>query len=115
MDVPHAAKLCGSYWCRDVAKLMDNYRSVAKPEVKSGETVLFWSDEWEVDYSRVPLQQIFPRLFSFAKDEKISVRDMVMLQHRSEEFHLPLSSQAYDEYMLIQQFTRRFGFKGGWM
>jgi hypothetical protein len=82
---------------------MDNYRAVAKPDVKSGETILIWADEWEVDNSRIPLQPRFPCLFSYAKDEKISVRDMVKLLDRSEEFHLPLSSQAYDEFLIIQQ------------
>jgi hypothetical protein len=56
LDVPHAAKLCGSYWWRDLAKMMDNCHAVAKPVVKSGETILFWVDEWEIDNSRIPLQ-----------------------------------------------------------
>jgi hypothetical protein len=45
-DVPHVAKLCGSYWWKDVAGLMDKYRFVAKPDVKIGESVLCWTDEW---------------------------------------------------------------------
>jgi hypothetical protein len=49
---------------------MDQYRSFATPHVGSGETVLFWSDEWEVDGSTTPLSQRFARLFSFAKDDK---------------------------------------------
>jgi hypothetical protein len=67
LDAPHAAKLCGSYWWRDIAKLMDNFHAVAKPDVKIGETILFWADEWEVDNSRIPLQQRFPRLFLFCQ------------------------------------------------
>jgi hypothetical protein len=101
-EVPHAAKACGSYWWKDLIKLMDQYRGFAKPEVKSGETVLFWSDAWELDSSTVPLRDRFPRLFSFAKDSKISVRDMVQLQHRAEEFYLPFSAKAYDEFILLQ-------------
>jgi hypothetical protein len=101
-EVPHAAKACGSYWWKDLIKLMDQYRGFAKPEVKSGETVLFWSDAWELDSSTVPLRDRFPSLFSFAKDSKISVRDMVQLQHRAEEFYLPFSARAYDEFILLQ-------------
>jgi hypothetical protein len=101
-DVPHAAKLCGSYWWRDVAALMDNYRSVARPDVKSGETVLFWTDAWNFDESTITLSERFPRLFSFAKDDKISVRDMALMIDRSEEFHRPLSAQAYEEFCFIQ-------------
>jgi hypothetical protein len=40
-DVPHAAKACGSYWWRDLIRLMDQYRSFATPHVGSGETILF--------------------------------------------------------------------------
>jgi hypothetical protein len=102
LDVPHAAKLCGSYWWRDVAALMDKYRSIAKPEVKSGETVLFWTDVWNFDDSENSLSERFHRLFSFVKDDKISVRDMVMLIDRTEEFYRPLSAQAYEEFCFIQ-------------
>jgi hypothetical protein len=101
-DVPHAAKVCGSYWWRDLIRLMDQYRSFATPHVGTGETVLFWSDEWEVDGSTTPLSQRFAHLFSFAKDDKISVRDMVMLRDRTKEFHLPLSGRAYDEFIALQ-------------
>jgi hypothetical protein len=103
LDVPHAAKACGSYWWRDLISLLDNYRNIDKPTVKSGETILLWLDEWEVDGSTIPLRQHFPRLFSFSKDDKISVRDMVMLRDRTEEFHLPLSGMAYEELMVLQK------------
>jgi hypothetical protein len=93
-DVPHAAKLCGSYWWRDVATLMDKYRSVVRPEVKSGETVLFWTDEWNFDGSGNSLSERPPRLFS--------VRDMSLLLDRSDEFHRSLSAQAYEEFCFIQ-------------
>ena len=39
-EVRHAAKLCGS--------LVDKYWLVAKPNVKSGDYVLVWSDAWEI-------------------------------------------------------------------
>jgi ubiquinone/menaquinone biosynthesis C-methylase UbiE len=32
-EVPHAAKACGSYWWKDLIKLMDQYRGFTKPEV----------------------------------------------------------------------------------
>jgi hypothetical protein len=77
-EVPHAAKSYGSYWWRDVAKPMDKYRNVAKLEVHCGDS-LFWSDEWEVNGSREPLRDRFDRLFSYVRDDKILVRDMILL------------------------------------
>jgi hypothetical protein len=101
-EVPHAAKSCGSYWWRHLTKLMDKYRTVAKPEFHCGDTILFWSDEWEINGSREPLRDRFGRLFSYAKDDKISLRDMMLLQDKFEEFHLPLSGRAYDELMILE-------------
>jgi hypothetical protein len=86
---------------------MEQYRGIAKPDAKSGETILFWSDEWEVDISRIALRDRFPILFSFAKDDKISVRDMIQMQNRAEEFHLPLSSTAYEDFLLLQGWLDR--------
>jgi hypothetical protein len=87
---------------------MDSYRSLAKPVMKSGETVLFWPDEWEINNSTTPLHQRFPRLFSFVKDDKISVRDMILLRDRAEELHLPLSGQAFDEFLVLQTWLQDF-------
>jgi hypothetical protein len=81
---------------------MDMYSSVARPEVKGGETMLFWADAWNFDGSANSLSERFPRLFSFAKDDKISVRDMVPLLDRLEEFYRPLSAHAYEEFCFIQ-------------
>ena len=63
--IPHDTTLCGSFWWRDVCKLMDNFRAVTEVDVRSGDTVLFWSDYWQIGNNHVPLQDRFPRLYSF--------------------------------------------------
>jgi hypothetical protein len=47
------------------------------------------------------LSQEFPRLFSFALDQNISLRDMVNLDNIEEHFYLPLSAQAFDEFTQV--------------
>jgi hypothetical protein len=42
--IPHAKKLCGSFWWRDVVRLVDNFRGVATVKHGKGDTFLFWSD-----------------------------------------------------------------------
>jgi hypothetical protein len=42
--IPHAEKLCGSFWWRDVVRLVDNFRGVAAIKHGKGDTFLFWSD-----------------------------------------------------------------------
>ena len=44
--VPHDTTLCGSFWWRDVSKLMDKFRVVTVVQVNIGDTSLFWKDCW---------------------------------------------------------------------
>ena len=97
-QVPHAVVSCGSFWWRDVMKLGEKYREIASPEIHCGSTVLFWKDKWEIGLSRTPLQERMAHLFSFAKDESCSVRDMAMSTDLLTQFHLPLSERAYVEF-----------------
>jgi hypothetical protein len=46
--VSHAEDLCGSFWWRDVLKLVDNFCGVASVKLGTGSTFLFWSDNWEI-------------------------------------------------------------------
>jgi hypothetical protein len=59
----------GSTMLWDVFKLVDLYRWIAPYKVGDGSTMLFWLDVWN-DHL---LQDKFPRLFSYAKNKSISV------------------------------------------
>jgi hypothetical protein len=89
-EVPHATNDKGSFWCKDILKLVDLFRGVASCQVGDGTTVLFWSDVWN-DHL---MQHQFPRLFSYAKNKNISVVQF-LLNNREAQFHLPLSEQAF--------------------
>jgi hypothetical protein len=80
---------------------MDRYRQVSKPDVHQGNSILFWLDEWEIGDSRVPLSTRFSKIFSYVKDAKISVREVVLLQDIAVELHIPLSERAHEEWQLI--------------
>lgn len=92
--VPQATILCGSFWWKHVFKLSDNYRALASATVNRGDSVLFWSDAWQVRGSSMPLRHKLPRLFSYDLDDKISVSDFYTCQDRSSYFQLPISQQA---------------------
>jgi hypothetical protein len=98
-DVPHATKDRGSFKWRDVLKLVYQFRGIASCKVGDGKTVLFWSDVWNENL----LQQRFPRLFSFAKNQNISVAQFVQNNHMEAQFHLPLSEQTYQWIILHLQ------------
>jgi hypothetical protein len=98
-EVPHASKDKGSFWWRDVQKLVDQFRGIATCTVGDGTSVLFWSDVWNGNL----LQQKFPRLFSFAKNKNILVAQFLMNNQLETQFHLPLSEQAFLEYQELQE------------
>jgi hypothetical protein len=93
-EVPHATKNKGSFWWRDVLKLVDLFRGIASCKIGDGSTILFWMDVWN-DHL---LQNEFPRLFSFAKNKKISVAQFLLNNSIEKQFHLPLLVQAFQEY-----------------
>ena len=39
--VPHASKRCGSFWWRDIMKLVEKYIPLCSVQVGSGDTALF--------------------------------------------------------------------------
>src|SRR6266540_3643166 len=49
-----------------------------------------------------PLCFRFPRLFSYVVDDKLTVAEVYMTTDRTSLFHLPMSSQAYEEFGLLQ-------------
>jgi hypothetical protein len=54
-EIPHASKDRGSFWWRDVLKLVDQFRGIAACTVGDGRSVLFWLDVWNGHF----LQQKF--------------------------------------------------------
>lgn len=64
---PHARNPIGSFWWKQIIKLHTEFISLASCKPKCGVSVLFWSDKWS-DYC---LKDKYPRLYSFAKKEKL--------------------------------------------
>jgi len=97
-QIPHATTDKGSFWWRDLLKLCDMFRGISSCIVGNGSTVLFWSDVWNNHL----LQEKFPRLYSYAKDKRISVAKFLENNTVMAQFHLPLSEQGHQEYMELQ-------------
>jgi hypothetical protein len=62
-------------------------------------TILFWEDLWN---KGIPAQQ-YPELFSFAYNSKLTIKEAKQKSHLLEIFHLPLSVQAYEQYLEISE------------
>ena len=96
--VPHAVVKSGSFWCRGVLGLAHEWCKLATCQVGNGHSTLFWEDNW----SGQVLPEKFPRLFSYAKNQMISVHDLMSSSQILDEFHLPLSVQAFHEFNEVQ-------------
>ena len=97
--IPHATDACGSFWWRDITKLMPVYRGITKVTIQDGCTTLLWKDLWMDDI----LASSHPRAFSYTKNEDISVQALLTADTLGETFHLPFSAQAHAELMDLQQ------------
>jgi hypothetical protein len=53
-----------------------------------------WQDLWADQV----LEQAFPELHSFARNELISVRQACQIQELHDLFHLPLSVEAFQQF-----------------
>lgn len=96
-QVLHETAAKCSFWCRDIMSYSDHYRGIAKCQVGDGKTVMLWNDVWNGHY----LQQELPRLFSYAKNAKVSVAAYAANQATEENFHLLISVDAYNELQIL--------------
>lgn len=105
-----AANNKGFFWWKDVLKSLVAFKGLASVTVLDGSSCLFWTDLWN---NRL-LESQFPELFSFAKYKLITVQSFINADDFADQFHLPLSSQAFNQFQqltLIVDDTFLFGNK----
>jgi hypothetical protein len=102
-ELPQPENEKGSFWWKDLLKLCDTFKGIAKCSVGNGSTVHFWTEVWNGNL----LQHKFPRLFSYAKNQNISVADFIHNNNFQQQFHLPLSVQAFQEYQAMQDIIQQ--------
>lgn len=99
----------GSFWWKDILKSLVSFKGLASVIVSDGSTCLFWKDIWNNNL----MSSIFPELFSFARAHHISVQSFISTNDRSELFHLPLSTQAFDQFQQLDSFLDEFHLQDG--
>jgi hypothetical protein len=82
-------------------KLYDTFKGIANCSIGNGSTVKFWSEVW----NGYLLEHKFPRLFSYARN--ISVADFIHNNNFEQQFHLPLSVQAFQEDQAMQDIIQQ--------
>jgi hypothetical protein len=88
----------GSFWWKSTIKLLPNFKGLALPVIGNGRSISFWEDQWSQSIPR----QKFPELFSFVKNTKLTIKEAKEQDQFAGFFHLPISEQAYDQYLELQ-------------
>jgi hypothetical protein len=96
--IPHAMDSVGSFWWKDICKLMPIFRGFAVSSINNGAMTLFWKDSWLDGI----LQEVFPRAFSYSTSEDVSVQQFLTAGSLADNFWLPLSPQALEEVRTLQ-------------
>jgi hypothetical protein len=78
-------------------KLCDIFKGIAQCSIGNGSTIKFWSEVWNGNL----LEQNFPRLF-LCKNKNILVASFIQNNNFEQQFHVPLSVQAFQEYQEMQ-------------
>jgi len=89
----------GSFWWRDILKLLDTFKGMAMVTVSNGSTCKFWDDLW---LNRV-LKLHFPELYSFTSVPNISLRAALSVEGPHELFNLPISNIALQQLAALAQ------------
>jgi hypothetical protein len=79
-------------------KLLHNFKGLAHPIIGNGRSIFFWEDQWNKSIPR----QKYPELFSFTKSTKLSIAKVKEQDHLFRIFQLPISKQAYEQYLELQ-------------
>jgi hypothetical protein len=85
--VPHMVRETGSFWWKDILHLNPLYRAITNYTIGDGTTVSFWQDRWMDSVLSVQ----YPRLASYARQESISVFEVMQADDLETLFILPLS------------------------
>ena len=96
--VPHATRETCSFWWKDLLRLSVLFRGIARCHIGDGSTVLFWDDLWGTQVLSVKL----PNLYSFVRDQRISVKNVLQVEDLDSLFMLPLCAQAFAEFQDLE-------------
>jgi hypothetical protein len=102
-ELPQPENEKGSFWWKYLLKLCDTFKGIANCPIGNGTTVRFWLEVWNGNL----LEHKFPRLFSFAKNKNILVAEFIRNNNFDQQFHLPLSVQAFQEYQTMQDIIQQ--------
>lgn len=88
----------GSFWWRDVLKLLDKYKGLASVLVSDGKSCLLWEDLWNGQVRKLQ----FPELHSYAKNKWISASKAHATDALFDLFNLPVLVEAFKQLQELE-------------
>jgi len=92
----------GSFWWRDSLKLLSQFKDIAVISVGDGATCLLWHDQWD----GASLSLRFLELYSLCRNRFITLKTAILLPQPQSMFHLPLSTEAYEQFVQLVAILR---------
>jgi hypothetical protein len=74
------------------------FKEVAQCDFIQENSILLWQDKW----SALPLKDTWTHLYSFCKDEGISIKQALLVPEASDLFYFPLSEEALLQFHFFQ-------------
>ena len=88
----------GSFWWKAHLKLIDTYKATTRCKLGNGKSAYFWTDLW----GEACLHNSMLHLVSYAKKTALTVHEILNEDSLEDQFHLPLSQQAYSEFLQLE-------------
>ena len=88
----------GSFWWRDVLKLLDKFKGMPSVSAADGASCLLWNDCWAWQ----PLKLKFPELHSFAKNPNLTLKIARSFDSFTSLFNLHLFVEVYGQMIIFQ-------------
>jgi len=90
----HSNAFRGSFWWRDLLKLLAKFKGLAVVSIQDGKSWFLWHDLWGPGvYS-----QLYPELYSFVRNGLITLSVAASTPLLYNLFHLPLSPEAHAQF-----------------
>jgi len=87
----------GSFWWRDILKLLSHFKTIEAPIVGNGESVLFWTDPWKEN----PICSSVPELYTFVKNGKHTMQKVINNPDFTSLLQLPISQIAFTQLQRV--------------
>jgi hypothetical protein len=89
----------GSFWWRDILRLLEKFKGLATVTIDKGDTCFLWHDLCE----GLVHSQVLPEFFSFAKAKNISVSKDKEVSDIGILLNLPISAEAFVQLLSLTQ------------